>query len=206
MNVYDRTFISQRNKNKESFALFESALNEADESLLSFKEARKPKGAIPTNIREKKSQNPANFLNEEEINKGKMTVKTNAVKEMLKERRLAEQLRYGAGPEELEAEVIGEFGKSILKICQKHNITGKAIWEAFDILKTYIGDTPNVDEALTNWKKSEDTDNEEELEEDQSYSSKLSKKQKKIKENYLARKTLRSIRKQLAEKKLRSRI
>ena len=186
---YDNEFVKNENTYQKSFDLFKEALEETDKTLLNDSTARRSakRSAVKGSSR----------LSRQALHERNFSIR----KPMLRSKKLNEQLRYGADPEELEAEVLGSFGKSVLKICQKHNITGKAIWEALDILKMSIGEDPNVDLALQNWAQSEDSNTvDEELEE----SSKGYSKKKNLEES--SQKVLQKLRRKLAEKRLRARM
>lgn len=134
------------------------------------------------------------------VNKS-FTANTNATKELAEKynkinvrRKIHESLKFGATEEDLEKEVLGDFGKEILEVMQAHGITGSAVWESLDLLKNYLGKEPNVDESISNWKSNknqednseEDSaeDNEDDLEES------IGKKAKMLRKKILARKIL----------------
>lgn len=151
----------------ESVALYEKALGDTDRNLLNFREARRFSDEIPVHFG-RKTRNSRHFLDEDRIASHKMNTKTNAIQEFVKEHQTAlnETLRFGATKEDLENEVKGDFGREVLEVLQKHNITGKAIWEALDVLKDLIGDSPDIDAALGEWVSK--TVEDEEVNEDES--------------------------------------
>jgi len=186
----------------ESRNLFENAAIQASDDILAFDEARQMNSAIPTSW-SRKTHNSKDFLNEEAIARKKMNVHTNAVKELLESHKdeLQENLKYGATPEELEAEVRGDFGREVLEVCQNHNITGTAIWDAIDILKAILGDEPNVDEAISSWGGSDDSDSDSSSEDDSTVEESTKKDFPKSLEEMT-----KILRHKIAEKKLRRRL
>lgn len=147
-------------KNK---ALFDDALTEADQDILSFKEARMYKSGIPPTFAGKKT-NDKNFLLKE---RDHFSNKTNATKEFLEShKKLAETLKFGSTEEDLEEEVSGSLGLEILQVLQKHGVTGDAIEKVFKTLNTLIGKDPNVDELINGWGPAEDDESGDESEED----------------------------------------
>lgn len=146
-------------KNK---ALFDEALTEADQDILSFKEARMYKSGIPSTFA-KKGTNDKNFLLKE---RDHFSNKTNATKEFLgSHKKLAETLKFGSTEEDLEEEVSGSLGLEILQVLQKHGVTGDAIEKVFKTLNTLIGKDPNVDELINGWGPAEDDESYDESEE-----------------------------------------
>lgn len=147
-------------KNK---ALFDEALSEADQDILSFKEARMYKSGIPSTFAKKRT-NDKNFLLRE---RDHFSNKTNATKEFLEShKKLAETLKFGSTEEDLEEEVSGSLGLEILQVLQKHGVTGDAIEKVFKTLNTLIGKDPNVDELINGWGPAGDDESEEGSEED----------------------------------------
>lgn len=147
-------------KNK---ALFDDALTEADQDILSFKEARMYKSGIPSTFAGKKT-NDKNFLLKE---RDHFSNKTNATKEFLEShKKLAETLKFGSTEEDLEEEVSGSLGLEILQVLQKHGVTGDAIEKVFKTLNTLIGKDPNVDELINGWGPAGDDESSDESEED----------------------------------------
>lgn len=147
-------------KNK---ALFDEALSEADQDILSFKEARMYKSGIPSTFAKKRT-NDKNFLLK---GRDHFSNKTNATKEFLEShKKLAETLKFGSTEEDLEEEVSGSLGLEILQVLQKHGVTGDAIEKVFKTLNTLIGKDPNVDELINGWGPAGDDESEEESEED----------------------------------------
>lgn len=138
---------------KNSVAMYADALDEVDSDLLNFEESFKYRDPIPTKLR-KKTHNSADFLDEDRIARRKMNADTNAVQELSeKYNNLKEELMFGSNQNDLEVELIqGSLGLDILKVFKKHNITGSAIWESFKLLKSYIGATPDVLEAINELK------------------------------------------------------
>ncbi len=146
-------------KNK---ALFDEALTEADQDILSFKEARMYKSGIPSTFAKKRT-NDKNFLLKE---RDHFSNKTNATKEFLEShKKLAETLKFGSTEEDLEEEVSGSLGLEILQVLQKHGVTGDAIEKVFKTLNTLIGKDPNVDELINGWGPAEDDESSDEPEE-----------------------------------------
>lgn len=189
---------------KESVSLYEEAFGAANSDLLNFDEARRCQEEIPTTFRHK-THNRADFLDEAAVARRKISEKTNAVEELLEANQdlLKEELSYGATPEELEAEVRGDFGRQILEICKEHNITRSAIWDALDILKAILGDEPEVEQALESWggnstaEEEEDVDTEETDDESEDMEESVENFPKTISEMTIA------LRKKIAEKKIR---
>lgn len=138
---------------KNSVAMYADALDEVDSDLLNFEESFKYRDPIPTKLREK-THNSADFLDEDRIARRKMNADTNAVQELSeKYNNLKEELMFGSNQNDLEVELIqGSLGLDILKVFKKHNITGSAIWESFKLLKSYIGATPDILEAINELK------------------------------------------------------
>lgn len=159
---YDITDFSAKDSKEynESTSLYENALDEADNDLMSFKETRFCKGDIPTKLA-KKTHNSPDFLDEEKIKQRKMNADTNATAELVGAN-INEALMFGATEEDLENELIdGGLGKDVLEVFKNHNITGKAIWDSLTKLKTYIGADPNIDEALNSVGSAEDSNEDE---------------------------------------------
>jgi hypothetical protein len=174
--------------------LYEDALNEADQDIMNFNNARRPEASIPLSFKEK-SHNKPGFLTSERKN---FSTKTNALLEFVENNKMNEALMYGATQEDLEKEVQGEFGKEILEVCKEHNITGSAIFDAFDIMKSIIGDDPDVNAAIASW-GGDSSESEEEAEgEDED---------EEIEESFKSLDEMtRAIRKRIAEKRLRERM
>lgn len=178
-------------------SLYEDALNEADQDIMNFNNARRPEASIPLSFKEK-SHNKPGFLTSERKN---FSTKTNALLEFVENNKMNEALMYGATQEDLEKEVQGEFGKEILEVCKEHNITGSAIFDAFDIMKSIIGDDPDVNAAIASWggdsDESEGSEGDEEVSDDD----------EEIEESFKSLDEMtRAIRKRIAEKRLRERI
>lgn len=193
---------------KESVSLYEEAFGAADSDLLSFDEARRDSSEIPTTFT-RKTHNSIYFLDEDKISHRKMNEKTNAVAELLEANKsqLQETLMYGADPEELEKEVRGDLGREILEVLKEHNVTGKAIWDAIDILRAILGDDPSVNDAIESWGgSSENTDSEDTSSDEEDNSSGEDTVEESV-ENFP--KTIEEMSKilkhKIAEKKLRER-
>lgn len=186
-------------------SLFEDALKEADADILDFAHARRTSPEIPTNFN-KKTGNRKDFLFEK---KNVYSTKTNAVQELLENHRVEEALMYGATEEDLEQEVAGTFGVEILEVCKNHNITGTAIFDAFEILKTMLGEDPDVNAAIASWgsepgeQEVVEDDSEDEGEEDEEIEESL--QEAKRRENYkFVKEMTRNLKRKIAEEKIRN--